>query len=220
MATKAIDIKASARTEFGKGAARRARRDGLIPLVVYSNDLEAPVHATVDRIEFTAIVRHHGVNAIVNLNVDGEEHLTMIKHVDQNPLTFDIDHIDLYAISRGEKVEVEVPITYAGDPAPGTLVYQDADTLLLEADVLSIPEEIEIDVEGLEVGTQILAKDVAMPGNCTLAADEELLVLTVVYPETENVEPGEAENEDPEDVPTVDEDESTTEEGSASEDEE
>ncbi|WP_151640388.1 50S ribosomal protein L25/general stress protein Ctc [Corynebacterium sp. 11A] len=214
MATKAIDIKASARTEFGKGAARRARRDGLIPLVVYSKHLEAPVHATVDRIEFTAIVRNHGVNAIVNLNVDGEEHLTMIKHVDQNPLSFDIDHIDLYAISRGEKVEVEVPISYTGEPAPGTLVYQDADTLLLLADVLSIPEEIEIDIEGLEVGTQILAKDVAMPGNCSLAADEDVLVLSVVYPETEDVEPGEAENEDPEDVPTVDEDDADSEEDS------
>lgn len=216
MATKAIDIKASARTEFGKGAARRARRAGLIPLVIYAQELETPVHATVDRIEFTAIVRNHGVNAIVNINVDGEEHLTMIKHVDQNPLTFRIDHVDLFAISRGEKVEVEVPLTYTGEPQPGTLVYQDADTLLIEADVLSIPEEIELNVEGMEFGEQILAKDVPMPGNCSLAADEESLIISIVYPETEEEAEPETDSADTDaEVPTVDE-EADAEESSES----
>lgn len=185
MATKAIALEGATRTEFGKGAARRARRAGLIPVVVYAKDLEAPIHATVDRLEFTAIVRNHGLNAIVNLSVDGEEQLTIIKHVDQNPLTFNIDHVDLFAISRGEKVEVEIPIVHTGEPAAGTLVYQDTDTILVEADVLSIPEEIEIDVEGLEYGTQILAKDVPMPANCSLVAEDDQLIISIVSPETE-----------------------------------
>lgn len=217
MATKAITIKGAKRTEFGKGAARRARRAGLIPVVVYSQHLDAPIHATVDRIEFTAIVRNHGTNAIVNLNVDGEEQLTIIKHVDQNPLTFNIDHVDLFAISRGEKVEVEIPVVHTGEPQPGTLTYQDADTILVEADVLSIPEEIEINVEGLEYGTQILAKDVPMPANCSLLADEETLIISIVYPETEEDTEDENESDTEGDAEATDEESSEEQKASADE---
>ena len=93
----------------------------------------------------------------MELEIDGEQYLTMVKHVDQNVLTFDIDHVDLLAIKRGEKVEVEVPVTLTGEPAPGTMHIQDADVLLVEADVLSIPEELEVSIEGLEDGAVITA---------------------------------------------------------------
>lgn len=189
--SQTIALSAAPRTELGKGAARRARRAGLIPVVIYGKGFD-PAHVTVNRLEFTAIVRNHGVNAVVNVDIEGKKQLAMIKSVDQNVLTLEIDHADLLAIHRGEKVEVEVPVVYTGEPAPGTMVIQDADTIRVEADVLSIPEEISVSVEGLEVGSQITAGDVTLPGDVTLADDADLLLINVVYPETSD-EPVETE---------------------------
>ena len=180
-------LTAAPREEFGKGYARRLRVAGRIPGVIYSQGSEN-VHFSVDRIEFTAVVRNQGVNAVVELDVDGEKHLTMIKHIDQNVLTFNIDHIDLLAIERGEKVEVDVPVIVEGEPAPGTMFVQDADTIKVEADVLSIPEEFIVSVEGLEFGAQITAADLKLDEDTTLVEDPETLIANVVYPEVEEEE--------------------------------
>ncbi|MEZ2122401.1 MULTISPECIES: 50S ribosomal protein L25/general stress protein Ctc [unclassified Corynebacterium] len=189
---KATPLEAAPRTEFGKGAARRARRDGLIPVVIYSKTLDEPLHVTVDRLDFTAIIRNHGVNAVVDVDIEGEKQLAIVKHLDQNVLTFNIDHVDLLAISRGEKIEVEVPVVHTGEPAPGAMVIQDADVLAVEAPVLSIPEEFEIDIEGLEIGTQITAADVKLDEGITLVSDPEMLIINIVEPEEEELpEPGE-----------------------------
>ncbi|GAA4781933.1 50S ribosomal protein L25/general stress protein Ctc [Corynebacterium canis] len=189
--SQALALSATPRTELGKGPSRRARRAGLIPVVIYGKGFE-PAHVTVNRLEFTAIVRHHGLNAVINVDIEGTKQLAMIKSVDQNVLTLEIDHADLLAIHRGEKVEVEVPVVYTGEPAPGTMIIQDADTIRVEADVLSIPEEISVSVEGVEVGTQITAGDITLPEEVTLTDDPELLILNVVYPETAD-EPVESE---------------------------
>lgn len=180
-------IEAAARTEFGKGSARRARVAGQIPAVVYGAGVEN-LHVTVDHRTFAALVRKQGVNAVVELDVEGEKHLTMIKHIDQNVLTFNIDHIDLLAIKRGEKVEVDVPVIVEGEPAPGTMFVQDADTIKVEADVLSIPEEFIVSVEGLEFGAQITAADLKLDEDTTLVEDPETLIANVVYPEVEEEE--------------------------------
>lgn len=194
---KAIHLEATTRTEFGKGAARRTRRAGRIPVVVYGHGID-PLHLSVDRIEFTAIVRNNGTNAVVELDVDGDKQLAMIKHLDQNVLTFDIDHIDLLAIKRGEKVEVEIPVTVEGEVAAGAMFIQDADVISVEADVLSIPEELVVSIEGLEIGTQITAADIALPEDVTLLSEPETLIINVVEPEEEELpEPGE-EGEDAE----------------------
>ncbi|MBI9000023.1 50S ribosomal protein L25/general stress protein Ctc [Corynebacterium sp. CCM 9185] len=196
---KAIPLEAAPRTEFGKGAARRARRDGLIPVVIYSKSIDEPLHITVDRLNFTAIIRNHGVNAVVDVDIEGEKQLAIVKHIDQNVLTFDIDHVDLLAISRGEKIEVEVPVVHTGEPAPGAMVIQDADFLAVEAPVLSIPEEFEIDIEGLEIGTQITAADVKLDEGITLVSDPETLIINIVEPEEEDLpEPGEEGEDDAE----------------------
>ena len=138
MSNKAIDLAATPRTEFGKGAARRARRAGLIPVVVYGPGFE-PKHINVERLEFTAIVRNHGLNTVVSVDIDGGKQLAMIKAVDQNVLSLEIDHADLLAIHRGEEVEVEVPVVSTGETGPGAMVIQEADTIRVTADVLSIP---------------------------------------------------------------------------------
>lgn len=177
-------IKAEARTEFGKGVARRLRRDWKVPGVIYGAHQE-PVHFAVPLLDIQSLVRNNGVNAVLELEIDGEQYLTMVKHVDQNVLTFDIDHVDLLAIKRGEKVEVEVPVTLTGEPAPGTMHIQDADVLLVEADVLSIPEELEVSIEGLEEGAVITAADVTMPEDTTLVAEEDTVIVSISLPEVD-----------------------------------
>ena len=177
-------IKAEARTEFGKGVARRLRREWKVPGVIYGSHQE-PVHFAVPLLDIQSLVRNNGVNAVLELEIDGEQYLTMVKHVDQNVLTFDIDHVDLLAIKRGEKVEVEVPVTLTGEPAPGTMHIQDADVLLVEADVLNIPEELEVSIEGLEEGAVITAADVTMPEDTTLVAEEDTVIVSISLPEVD-----------------------------------
>jgi len=177
-------IKAEARTEFGKGVARRLRRDWKVPGVIYGAHQE-PVHFAVPLLDIQSLVRNNGVYAVLELEIDGEQYLTMVKHVDQNVLTFDIDHVDLLAIKRGEKVEVEVPVTLTGEPAPGTMHIQDADVLLVEADVLNIPEELEVSIEGLEEGAVITAADVTMPEDTTLVAEEDTVIVSISLPEVD-----------------------------------
>ena len=177
-------IKAEARTEFGKGVARRLRREWKVPGVIYGSHQE-PVHFAVPLLDIQSLVRNNGVNAVLELEIDGEQYLTMVKHVDQNVLTFDIDHVDLLAIKRGEKVEVEVPVTLTGEPAPGTMHIQDADVLLVEADVLNIPEELEVSIEGLEDGAVITAADVTMPVDTTLVAEEDTVIVSISLPEVD-----------------------------------
>lgn len=177
-------LKAEARTEFGKGFARRLRAAGKIPGVVYGHAVDV-LHFAVDRLEMTALVRNNGVNAVFELELEGEQHLVMVKNIDQNVLTFNIDHIDLLSIKRGEKVEVEVPVTLTGEPAAGTMHIQDADVLLVEADVLNIPEEIEVSIEGLEDGAVITAGDVTMPEDTTLVAEEDTVIVSISLPEVD-----------------------------------
>ena len=191
MANKALDLSANPRNEFGKGAARRARRAGLVPGVIYSKDTE-PVHFTTDRLDLTSIVRNHGTNAVVDVDIEGEKHLTLIKHIDQNVLSLEIDHVDLLAIKRGEKVEVEVPVVYEGEPAPGALVFQEVDTLRIESDVLSIPDELTVSVEGLEIGSQITAADIVLEDGATLVDEDDLLIINIVEPQEEEPDEDEA----------------------------
>lgn len=196
MATEISELSAAVRHEFGKGASRRLRKNFRMPAVIYSKVLEEPIHIHLDLLEFHTVLRNHGANALIDLDIEGEKQLTMIKAVDQNVLTLDADHADLLAIKRGEKVEVEVPVVTSGAVDQKAQMMQDIDYLYIEADVLSIPEEIVIDVEGLEVGTQILAGDVQMPGNCTLVGDPEQMIINVIHPEVADLETTAGDDED------------------------
>ncbi|MGN0096411.1 MAG: 50S ribosomal protein L25/general stress protein Ctc [Corynebacterium sp.] len=182
MATNITRISGLPRTEFGKGASRRLRRDWRIPAVLYGSFHE-PIHVSFELLEFQGIVRNHGANAILEVEIDGEDNLCMIKAVDQNVLTLDIDHADLLSVKRGETVEVDVPVVAEGEAAPGTQVVQDADTVTIEADVLSIPEEITFSIEGKLIGDQITAGDLKMPGNTSLVSDADTLIVNIIEPE-------------------------------------
>jgi large subunit ribosomal protein L25 len=172
-------IDAETRTEFGKGAARRTRRAGRIPAVLYGHGTD-PQHLSLPSLEFARVVREQGRNAVLTLSIGGRPQLALTKTVVTHPIRPYIEHVDLVVIARGEKVGVEVQIVVTGEAAVDTLVTQELNTLEVEADVSSIPEQIEVSVEGLEAGTQIHASDVPLPEGTVLRTDAEILVVNVV----------------------------------------
>ncbi|NNH70080.1 50S ribosomal protein L25/general stress protein Ctc [Nocardia uniformis] len=172
-------LAATVRTEFGKGAARRTRRDGNVPAVLYGHN-EVPQHLSVDAKAFAAVLREHGTNAILNLDIEGKKHLAMTKSVVVHPIRRYIEHADLLVIRRGEKVVVDVLVEITGDAASGTLVTQETNVLSVEADAMKLPESIEVSVEGLEPGTQITAGGITLPAGVTLAGDPEALIVNVI----------------------------------------
>jgi large subunit ribosomal protein L25 len=180
-------IDAETRTEFGKGAARRTRRAGRIPAVLYGHGTD-PQHLSLPELEFKRIVREQGQNAVITINIGGTPQLALTKTVVSHPIRPYIEHVDLLVVRRGEKVQVDVQVVVTGD-APGTLVTQDANSVQVEADVSSIPEQIEVSVEGKEAGTQITAADLELPRGTTLLTDPEALVVNVVpAPTAEDLE--------------------------------
>lgn len=186
-------IDAETRTEFGKGAARRTRRAGRIPAVLYGHGTD-PQHLSLPELEFKRVVREQGRNAVLTIDIEGTPQLALTKTVVQHPIRPYIEHVDLLVIRRGEKVVVDVTVHITGDAAPGSLVTQELNTLEVEADVSSIPEYVEVSVEGLAIGTQILAGSIQMPANTTLRTDPEWLVVNV------NAAPTEEEMEATEDA--------------------
>lgn len=190
-------LEAVVRTEFGKGAARRTRRAGNVPAVLYGHQSD-PQHLAVNAQEFAAILRAHGTNAVLNLVIDGTPQLALTKSVVVHPIRRYIEHADLLIVKRGEKVTADVNIVVTGDAAAGTLVTQEATTVSIEAEALNIPESIEVSVEGAEEGTQITAADLSLPKGVELAVDAETLIVNVITapvvedPEADTAETSEA----------------------------
>jgi large subunit ribosomal protein L25 len=188
-----VRLAAEQRTEFGKGAARRTRRAGKIPAVLYGHGSD-PQHLALPALEFARVVREHGQNAVLTLELGSANELALTKTVTTHPIKRYIEHVDLLLVRRGEKVTVEVPIVVNGEAVPGTLVTQDLTTLQIEVEALHIPEQLELSIEGAEPGTQILASQVPLPSGAILSTDPEALVVAVnVAPTAEELEGGEGE---------------------------
>lgn len=184
--TNKLDVEVRSRT--GKGASRQARRDGKVPAVLYGHGAE-PQHINLNAREFAAVLRHSGTNAVLSLQIDGAEQLALPKAITVHPVKRNLEHIDLIVVRRGEKVTVEVPVHLEGEAASGTLVTQDATTIEIETEALSIPESLVLSIEGVEEGTQILARDVTLPSGVTLISDPEMLVVNIVAaPSAEELE--------------------------------
>ncbi len=171
-------ITAEQRTEFGKGAARRIRRESKIPAVLYTHG-DKPLHLTLPGHDTMLALKHGGANALLELDVDGKTQLGLTKQVQIDPITRNIEHVDFVLVKKGEKVTVEVPIHVVGEAGPDTLVVTENAVVSVEAEATHIPEYFEVSVEGAEVGTQVLAKDIELPSGTTLLADEELLIVNV-----------------------------------------
>ncbi|HEU5475776.1 MAG TPA: 50S ribosomal protein L25/general stress protein Ctc [Actinophytocola sp.] len=195
-----VRLAAEQRTEFGKGAARRTRRAGKIPAVLYGHGSD-PKHLALPALEFARVVREHGQNAVLTLELgNASSELALTKTVTTHPIKNYIEHVDLLLVRRGEKVTVEVPVVVLGEAVPGTLVTQDLTTVQIEVEALHIPDHVELSIAGAEAGTQITAGQVSLPQGAVLATDPDALVVAVnVAPTAEDLgaEPAEgAEAED------------------------
>src|ERR1700744_1483631 len=188
MAKSANELTASVRTQTGKGASRRARRDGKIPAVLYGHGAD-PQHLELPGHDFAAVLRHSGTNAVLTLDINGKEQLALTKALDIHPIRHTIQHADLLVVRRGEKVVVEVTVVVEGEAGPDTLVTQENDTIEIEAEALSIPEQLTVSVEGAQPGTQFAAGQITLPAGVNLISDPELLVVNVVNaPTAEDLE--------------------------------
>jgi large subunit ribosomal protein L25 len=169
-------LEAETRTEFGKGSARRTRRAGRIPAVLYGHGQEV-VHLSLPAREFAAALRNGGANALLTIVLEGKEQLALTKAVQRDPLKRTHEHIDLLLVRRGEKTTVEVPIVIVGEVAPDTIPNHQLSTVQIEADATKLPDSIEVDVTGRSAGQNITAGDLVLPRGATLITDAESLVI-------------------------------------------
>lgn len=192
---KTIELIAEARTEFGKGAARRLRKQNVIPAVLYSRG-EQPDHVVLPSHATSLALRQ--ANVLLSIKMpDGSKQLALPKQIQRNPIRDTVLHVDLLKVHRGEKVQVSVPIYIVGEPEDSSLlINQDLNELQVTADATNIPASIEISVAGFELGQQVLAGDVQLPEDVELAEDAEVLVVSIAAPISE--EQLEAELETPE----------------------
>lgn len=172
-------VHAELRENFGKGYARRLRAAGKIPAVIYGHGTE-PKHVALPGHQVSLLIRR--ANAVLELDVAGSHELTLVKDVQKDPVHQIIEHIDLLVVKKGEKIQVDVPVSIIGESAAGTIAAQDANTVLLEVEATHIPERIEVDVEGLEEGAHITAADLKLPKGATLAVDAETLIVAISVP--------------------------------------
>jgi large subunit ribosomal protein L25 len=183
-----VRLAAERRTEFGKGGARRTRRAGKIPAVIYGHGAD-PRHVSLPAREFTNAVRHGGANVLLTLDLDGREELVIPKAIQRHAIKGTFDHVDLLAVRQGEKITVDVPLVIAGEVAAGALLNVESATVAVEAEATHLPSEIALDVEGREAGTHITAADVPLPDGVSLATDPtHLLVAIVEAPSAEQLE--------------------------------
>ncbi|AGZ46197.1 50S ribosomal protein L25/general stress protein Ctc [Actinoplanes friuliensis] len=180
-----VKISAEPRTEFGKGGARRTRRAGLVPAVLYGHG-EAPVHIAVPAREFAAAIRHGGLNQVFTIDVVGSAGPTLAlpKAIQRDPIKDTYEHIDLIIVKRGEKVQVDVPVTLVGEAARNTLVVSESNTLAVVAEAMHLPNGFEVSIEGLEAGAQVTAGDVNLPEGTELAVEPDFVLALVSAAQT------------------------------------
>ena len=169
-------LAAEVRTEFGKGFARRARMEGLIPAVIYGHGAD-PIHITLPAKSTTLAVRV--ANALLTLDINGEQHLALVKDIQRNPIKQIIEHLDLLTVRTGEKVTVDVPVHLTGELAPGNVYNQEMTTVSLEAEATHLPTAIEVSIEGRTAGEHVHASDLVLPKGAVLLADAESLVVHI-----------------------------------------
>ncbi|WP_066299067.1 50S ribosomal protein L25/general stress protein Ctc [Arthrobacter luteolus] len=193
-------LAATTRTDFGKGAARKARVAGKIPAVIYGHGADV-MHILLPAKATTLAVRTP--NALLTIDVDGEAHLALAKDIQRDPIKQIIEHIDLLTVRKGEKVEVEVNVHVEGEVAPGAVFNQEAVTMLVSADATNLPESIKVSVEGRKAGEHIIAGDIDLPAGVELLLDPETMVVNVSEPTVQDL--GEESGEEAAAAPAAEE---------------
>ncbi|MHA7239323.1 50S ribosomal protein L25/general stress protein Ctc [Arthrobacter sp. TMS1-12-1] len=177
-------LAAHVRTEFGKGSARQARRANMIPAVIYGHGAD-PIHVLLPSKATTLAVRTP--NALLTLEIDGEDHLALVKDIQRNQLKRIVEHLDLLTVRRGEKVQVDVAVHVEGEPAVDVVYNLEATTVLVEAEATHLPETVTVSVEGREIGEHLHASDIVLPSGVTLLTDPETLVVNVMAPTVQDL---------------------------------
>ncbi|HEY3087671.1 MAG TPA: 50S ribosomal protein L25/general stress protein Ctc [Jatrophihabitantaceae bacterium] len=173
-----VRLPAEPRTEFGKGGARRTRRAGKIPAVIYGHGAP-PRHVSLPAREFGHAIKHGGANVLLTLSLDGAEELAIPKAIQRHPIKGVFEHVDLLAVRRGEKVTIDVPIIVAGEVARGGLLAQESNVVSVEAEATQLPSEVEVNIEGLEIGSHVTAGDLTLPAGATLVTDPQQVLLLI-----------------------------------------
>ncbi len=210
-----VRIVAESRTEFGKGPARRTRRAGKVPAVLYGHG-DKPRHYALPGHELTLALKHDA-NQLLTLETDDGEQLALAKVIVRDPIRRTLEHIDLVAVRKGEKVVVEVPIVLVGKAGPDTLVDQQTMTLTVEADATKLPDHVEVSIEGKRAGKHISAKDVKLPAGTTLQQDPEHVIVQFLGVISEEQLEAELEAAEAENAPEPTEEEAAATEAAAAE---
>ena len=176
MAIDYIELAVETRTDFGKGASRRARRDGYIPAVLYGHG-EEPRHLLLPRHEGFLALRNP--NQLLRLTEGDNSEMALPKEIQRNPLKEEVDHVDLILVRRGERVTVDVWIEVIGEPAPEHAYVLDVTSIPVEADALDLPEHVQIDVTDRKAGEHVYAPDVILPEGVTIDLEDDYLIATV-----------------------------------------
>jgi len=181
-------IKAENRTQFGKGAARRIRRDDKVPAVLYGHGSD-PMHITLPGHDTMMALKHGGSNALLHLDIEGTTHLALTKQIQADPIKGFLEHIDFVEVKKGEKVTVDIPIHVIGESKSDAMTVTELNNVSVEAEATNIPEYLEISVEDADAGFQVFAKDIELPSGSVLLTDEDSLIVNVVHaPTAEEVE--------------------------------
>lgn len=180
-----VRISAEPRTDFGKGGARRTRRAGKVPAVVYGHG-EKPTHISLPGLEFAAVIRKGGANQLISVEVtDGTRVLVIPKDIQRDALRDDIVHADLLIVRQGETITTDIPINYVGEAEKGGLVVFELNSLNVEAEATHIPESIEVSIEGLAIGSQRFVREIAVPEGIVILNDADQAVASVSEPRGE-----------------------------------
>ncbi len=184
MAATDLSISGVERTEFGKGPSRRSRAAGNVPAVLYGHGID-PVHLDLPGHDIFLIVKDNA-NAVLNVEYGKKKQLALVRAIQRHPVRRDIIHVDLLVVRADEKVEVEVPIMLIGEPVSGNQLQQEEFALLISAPAVSIPETIEVDVEGLDEGAVVRVEDLVLPEGveALLEGERDIVSVTAI---TENV---------------------------------
>ncbi|MEU9114083.1 50S ribosomal protein L25/general stress protein Ctc [Streptomyces sp. NPDC048483] len=178
-----VKLAAELRTDFGKGAARRIRREEKVPAVIYGHGAE-PKHIAID--SHALMMALKTPNVLLRLDVEGKSELVIPKAVQREAIRRFLVHVDFLAVKKGEKVTVELPIQIEGELAPGgNLLEHVLNTLPVEAEATNIPESVTVSIAGLDAGHSVLAKDIALPAGSALAVEDDAVVLQVVSAQAE-----------------------------------
>ncbi|MHB1289241.1 50S ribosomal protein L25/general stress protein Ctc, partial [Georgenia sp.] len=175
-----LNLTATRRSEFGKGAARRTRREGRIPAVLYGHGTE-PQHLALPSHETFLVLKDHS-NAVITLDIEGTEQVALVKDIQRDPVRRTIEHLDLVVIRAGEKVTVEVPVHVAGESYPGTIYQLELQSLTVTVPATSIPEQIVVSIEGLEDGAVVRVADVPVPDGAAIEDAPETVIVVVSTP--------------------------------------